>query len=107
MYKPHLLEKKMVTLLANTFKSQYYEHLMGNSVQHFNDAVIIAKRIEQEIKTSRISKLIEKNEFIGKPKDVEVGNVEEGCNSKKNDQNQNYQTLMMHPYYSIVLPIFT
>jgi hypothetical protein len=97
----------MVTLLANTFKSQYYEHLMGNSVQHFYDAVIIAERIEQGIKTSRISKRIEKNEFIGKKKDAEVGNVEEGCKSKKNYQNQNYQTLMMQPYYLIVLPIFS
>jgi len=100
--QPPLLEKKMVTLLANTFKSQYYEHLMGNFVQHLYYAVIIAERIEQGIKTNRISKLIEKNEFIGKQKDAEVGNVEEGCKSKKN-----YQTLMMQPFYSIVLPIFT
>jgi hypothetical protein len=45
----------MVTLFANTFKSQYYEHLMGNSDQYFYDVVIIAERIEQEIKAGRIS----------------------------------------------------
>jgi len=27
--QPPLLEKKMVTLFANTFKSLYYKHLMG------------------------------------------------------------------------------
>ena len=91
----------MVTLFTDTFKSLYYEHLKGSFTQHFYD-IVIAERIEQGIKTNRISKLIEKNEFIGKQKDVEVGNVEEGCKSKKN-----YQTLMMQPFYSIVLPIFT
>jgi len=40
-----LLEKEMVTLLANTFKSLCYEHLMGSSTKYFYDDVIIAKRI--------------------------------------------------------------
>jgi hypothetical protein len=29
--QPSLLEKEMVTLFANTFKSPYYEYLMGSS----------------------------------------------------------------------------
>jgi hypothetical protein len=44
--QPYLLETKIVTLFANTFKAPYYEHLMGSSSQHFYDAVCIAKRIE-------------------------------------------------------------
>jgi len=50
-----LLEKKMVTLFINIFKAPYYKHLMGSSAQHFNDVIVIAKRIKQEIKTGRIS----------------------------------------------------
>jgi hypothetical protein len=46
IYKPPLLEKEMVTLLANTFKSPYYEHMMGSSAQYFYDAIVIAERIE-------------------------------------------------------------
>jgi hypothetical protein len=50
----------MVTLFANTFKSQYYEHLMGNSDQYFYDVVIIVKKIEQRIRDDRISEPTEK-----------------------------------------------
>jgi hypothetical protein len=43
----------MVMLFANTFQSSYYEHLMGNSSQHFYEAVRIAERIEQAIKMKK------------------------------------------------------
>jgi hypothetical protein len=43
--QPSLLEKGMVTLFANTFKSSYYEHLMGSCAQYFYD-VVIAEKIE-------------------------------------------------------------
>jgi len=64
--QPPLIETKMVTLFANTFKEPYYEHLIGNSSQHFYDAVRIAERIEQGIKAMRISKPLEKKGFTGR-----------------------------------------
>jgi len=51
--QPPLLENEMVTLFANTFKSPYYEHMMSSSTWYFYDVVIIAERIEQEIKAGR------------------------------------------------------
>ncbi|KAL9345082.1 hypothetical protein Peur_062757 [Populus x canadensis] len=36
----------MVTLVANTFKSPYYEYLMGSFTQHFYDVVVIVGRIK-------------------------------------------------------------
>jgi hypothetical protein len=47
--QPPLLEKKMVTLFTDTFKSLYYEHLMGSFTQYFYD-IVSAERIEQGIK---------------------------------------------------------
>ena len=44
---PLLLDKKMVTLFANTLKDPYYEHVMGSLAQQFTDAVAVAERIEQ------------------------------------------------------------
>ena len=38
--------KKIMTLFANTFKSPYYEYLMGSFTQHFYDVVVIVARIE-------------------------------------------------------------
>jgi hypothetical protein len=45
--KPPLLEKEMVTLIANTFKSPYYEYLIRSFAQYFCDVVVITERIEQ------------------------------------------------------------
>jgi hypothetical protein len=87
-----LLEKEMVSLFANTFKSPCYEHLMGSSTEYFYDDVIIAKRIEQGIKTFRISEPTKKKRFTRKKKNAEVGNVEGGYKGKMNYQNQNYQS---------------
>ena len=53
--QPPLIETEMVTLFANTFRAPYYEHLMGSSAQHFYDAVRIAERIEQGIRSGRIA----------------------------------------------------
>jgi hypothetical protein len=44
----------MVLLFINTFQFPYYEHLMGNSAQHFHEVVRNAKRIEQAIKIGKI-----------------------------------------------------
>jgi hypothetical protein len=66
----------MVTLFINTFKSLYYEHLIGRSSQHFYDVVVIAERIQQGIRAGRISKPTEKKGFTKRKKDVEVSNVE-------------------------------
>jgi hypothetical protein len=41
---------------------------MGSFVPHFYDDVIIAERIEQEIRASRISEPIEKKWFIMRKK---------------------------------------
>jgi hypothetical protein len=59
--QPSLLEKEMVTLFTNTFKSPYYEYLMGSFAQHLCDVVVIAKRIEKGVRADKISKPTEKN----------------------------------------------
>jgi hypothetical protein len=84
--QPPLLEKEIVTLFVNTFKSPYYEHLMGSFIQYFYDVVVIIGRIEQGIITGRISEPTEKKGFTKRKKDVEVSNVEEGYKGKKNYQ---------------------
>ena len=44
--QPPLLKNEMVTLFTNTFKSPYYEYLIGSSAQHFYDVVVIVERIK-------------------------------------------------------------
>jgi hypothetical protein len=65
---------------------------MGSSTEYFYDDVIIAKRIEQGIKTFRISEPTKKKRFTRKKKNAEVGNVEGGYKGKMTSQNQNYQS---------------
>jgi len=60
---PPLLEKEMVVLFAYTLKAPYYEHVMGSSAQQFTDAVAVAERIEQGVKSGRISAPMEKKRF--------------------------------------------
>jgi hypothetical protein len=48
------MNTEMVMLLATTFQSPYYEHLIGSSTQHFNEVMRIAKIIEQAIKMGKI-----------------------------------------------------
>jgi len=86
--QPPLIETEMVTLFANTFRAPYYEHLMGSSAQHFYDVVRIAERIEQGIRSGRITEPIEKRGFIGKKKENEVNNLEGGYKGR----SKNYQT---------------
>jgi hypothetical protein len=50
----------MVTLFTNTLKALYYKHVMGSSTQQFIKVVVVAKRIEQGIKSWRISMPTEK-----------------------------------------------
>ena len=64
--RPSFLDREMVTLFANTLKAPFYEHVMGSSAQQFTDAVAVAERIEQGIKSERISVPIEKRGFAGK-----------------------------------------
>jgi hypothetical protein len=68
---PPLLDKEMVTLFANTLKDPYYEHVMGSSAQQFTDVVVVAKRIEQGVKSGKIFALVEKRGFEGKKKGVD------------------------------------
>jgi len=81
----------MVTLFTNTFRAPYYEHLMASSAQHFYDAVRIAERIEQGIRSGRIAEPIEKKGFIGNKKEIEVNNLEDSYKGKGKNY-QNYQT---------------
>jgi hypothetical protein len=67
---PLLLDKEMVILFANTLKAPYYEHVMGSLAQQFTDAVAVAERIEQGVKSSRISAPVDKGGFEGKKKEV-------------------------------------
>jgi hypothetical protein len=53
----------MVALFANTLKALYYEHVMGSSAQQFTDVVAVAERIEQGVKSGRISAPVEKKGF--------------------------------------------
>jgi hypothetical protein len=86
--QPPLIETEMVTLFANTFKAPYYEHLMGNSSQHFYDVVRVAERIEQGIKAGRIAEPLEKKGFTGRKREGDINNLEGGYNDKKvNYQN--------------------
>jgi hypothetical protein len=84
---PPLLDKEMVTLFANTLKAPYYEHVMGSSAQQFTNIVVVCERIEQGVKSGRISALTKKRGFERK----EVNYVEDGYKSRKN-ASQNYHT---------------
>ena len=57
---PPLLDKEMVSLLANTLKASYYEHVMGSSAQQFTDVMVVCECIEQGVKSARIFAPIEK-----------------------------------------------
>jgi len=85
---PPLLDKEMVTLFADTLKTPYYKHVMGSSTQQFTDAVVVCERIEQGVKSGRISAPTEKRGFERK----EVNHVEDGYKGRKN-LSQNYHTL--------------
>jgi hypothetical protein len=61
---PPLLEKEMANLFTNTFKTSYFEFLIGNASQHFIDLVIVAKRIEQVIKVEKIKGLTVNSEIM-------------------------------------------
>jgi hypothetical protein len=77
----------MVTLFANTLKAPYYEHVMGSSTQQFTDAVVVCERIEQGIKSGRISTPIEKRGFKRK----EVNHVGDDYRGRKTS-SQSYHT---------------
>jgi hypothetical protein len=70
---PPMLEKEMISLFSNTFKTPYFEFLVRSSAQHFTDLVIIAERIEQAIRLGKIADPTEKNGFTEKGKDNEGG----------------------------------
>jgi len=63
-------------------------HLMGSSAQHLYDAVRIAERIEQGIRSGRIMEPVNKKGFVGKRKETEVNSLEGGYKGK----GKNYQT---------------
>jgi len=77
----------MVTLFANTLKASYYEHVMGSSAQQFTDVVVVCERIEQGVKSGRISAPTKKRGFERK----EVNHVGDDCRGRKNS-SQNYHT---------------
>jgi hypothetical protein len=89
--QPSLIETKMVTLFANTFKAPYYQHLMGSSSQHFYDVVRVAERIEQGIKVGYIVEPLKKKCFTRRKKEGDVNNLEGGYKGTK----VNYQNLQM------------
>jgi len=103
---PPLLDKEVVTLFANTLKDPYYEHVMGGSAQQFTDVVEVAERIEQWVKSGRISAPVEKKGFEGKRK--EVDHVEGSYRGRKN-AFQKYHTPSSLPQISNINlnPTFT
>jgi hypothetical protein len=84
---PPLLDKEIVSLFANTLKTSYYKHVMGSSAQQFTDAVVVCERIEQRVKSGRISAPTKKRGFEKK----EVHHVEDGYKGRKKS-SQNYHT---------------
>ncbi|XP_024439614.1 uncharacterized protein LOC112323885 [Populus trichocarpa] len=84
---PPLLDKEMVTLFANTLKAPYYEHVMGSSAQQFTDAVLVCERIEQGVKSGRISAPTEKRGFERK----DVNHIGDDYKGRKTSY-QNYHT---------------
>jgi hypothetical protein len=84
---PPLLDKEMVTLFANTLKAPYYEHVMGSSAQQFTDAVVVCERIEQGVKSGRISAPTEKRGFERK----DVNHIGDDYKGRKTS-SQNYHT---------------
>jgi hypothetical protein len=87
---PPLLDKEMITLIANTLKASYYEHVMGSSTQQFTNIVAMIERIKQGVKSCRISAPIKKKGFEGKIR--EVDHIKNDYRGRKN-QFQNYHTL--------------
>jgi hypothetical protein len=87
---PPLLDKEMITLIANTLKASYYEHVMSSSTQQFTNIVAMAERIKQGVKSCRISAPMKKKGFEGKMR--EVDHIENDYKGRKN-QFQNYHTL--------------
>jgi hypothetical protein len=77
----------MVFLFANTLKAPYYKHVMGSLAQQFTNVVVVCERIEQGVKSGRISTPTEKRGFERK----EVHHVEDGYRGRKNS-SQNYHT---------------
>jgi hypothetical protein len=77
----------MVTLFADTLKAPYYEYMMGSSARQFTNVVIMCERIEQGVKSDRISTPTEKRGFEGK----EINHVRDGYKGRKNPF-QNYYT---------------
>ena len=67
---------------------------MGSSAQQFTDAVAVAERIEQGIKSGRISTPTEKKGFSGKRK--EIDHIESGY------KGRNIQFLKYNPSSSQV-----
>jgi len=72
---PPLREKEMVALFANMLKAPYYEHVMGSSAQQFTDAVAVAERIEQGVKSGRISAPMEKKGFGVKKREIDMSKI--------------------------------
>jgi len=91
---PPLLDKEMVTMFVNTLKDPYYEHVMGSSAQQFTNVVAVAERIEQGVKSGRISASVEKKGFEGKRK--EVDHIEGSYRGRKNPF-QKYHTPSFSP----------
>jgi hypothetical protein len=60
---PPILEKEMISLFSNTFKTPYFEYLVRSPAQFFTDLVVIAERIEQAIGLGKIANPTEKNGF--------------------------------------------
>ena len=86
---PHLLEKEMINLFANTFKASYFEYLVRSFAQYFSDLVVIAERIEQAIWLGRIVDSTEEKSFTGKRKETEVHNIKSGYKGeRKNYKNK-------------------
>jgi hypothetical protein len=90
--QPPLIEEEIVMLFTNTFKSSYYEHLIGSLTQHFNNVDRIIKRIEQGIKFGSIVEPVVKKGFARKKRENNVKNLESGYKSEK----ANYHNSQTH-----------
>jgi len=72
---PPLLEIEMINLFVNTFKTSYFEYLIGSSTQNFFDLVVVAERIEQAIRLGKIVDSTDEKSFTWERKEIKVHNI--------------------------------
>jgi hypothetical protein len=56
-------KKELISIFIYTFKQQYFEYLIGNSIAYFMDIVTTTKMIDRTLKLGNIRNLVVKFDF--------------------------------------------